>query len=100
MNERALLSVLADTFAFSHSLLQCRLDFRVRHEQLPNESRRVVLDHDHDGGLVQNHIDVFKLILGEVKTIAEAGCGNDLKPKRYQFPRQLTIHRRIVMVFR
>src|SRR6266498_4348686 len=32
----------------------------------------MVLDHDHNGALVQTHIDVFKPILGEIEAIAKA----------------------------
>jgi hypothetical protein len=64
-NEPALVLLKADS-------LQRRLDFRIRHKHLPDQSRPVVLDHDHDQGLVQTHIDIFKPVLGEVKTIAES----------------------------
>src|SRR6266850_2191563 len=46
-------------------------DFRVRHELLPDQARAVVLDHDHDGSLVEAHIDVLEPVFGLVEAIAE-----------------------------
>src|SRR2546427_4492751 len=47
------------------------LDFRIRHELLPDQARAVVLDHDHDGSLVEAHVDVLEPVFGLVEAIAE-----------------------------
>src|SRR5207302_1867047 len=40
--------------------IESRLDFRVRHEELPNEAGPVILNHHDDEGLIESHVNVFK----------------------------------------
>ena len=52
--------------------LQSVPDIRMAHEQIPDESTPVILDHDGDWSLIKPHENRRHPVLGQIESVAEA----------------------------
>src|SRR5690606_30346294 len=59
--------------------IQRRLDFLVRHEQLPDEPSAMVLDHHRDRCLIERHIGFFEPVLRFVEAVVKTVNAPDLR---------------------
>lgn len=51
--------------------IQGGIDFRIRHELLPDQTGAVILDHHDDRRLIQPHVYVLKPIFREIEAVSE-----------------------------
>ena len=78
---RTQLKTLMSRIGFEPDLVQRRLDFGIRHEQLPQQSGPVILDHRHGLRLVKRHVGFVIEALALIEGIRKAVGALNARPQ-------------------